>query len=242
MVRVEIMTTSFCSGRCIFCPYPDSWYAKNPGIMTTDMFKEIISRHPKIDVLSMYLFNDPFLDSRIFDLMELAKSISDIKLFNISTNASKIPRDIERIKDFNVELWVSFHGADKTTYEAIMGLDYDNTMNNIKMLNDMGLKFRIRGAGTSRTGNIVLFTEQQFFEHFNGKGIVQELEYFTFHDRAGNSKNVAFNVNVPDQDCPRYHDWFHYDNTGKELLCCHAYNREESGNKKLCTHCISRGG
>ena len=185
MVRLEVMTSSLCSGKCIICPYPDSYYAKNFSQMSIEMFTDIIKKYPKIDVLSMYLFNDPFLEPRLFELMDIARKTSDVKLFSLSTNLSFIPENIERLKEFPHELWVSFHGANKETYEKIMGLNYENAMKNIIKLNSMGFKFRIRGAGISRTGKTEFFSEGEFFNHFNGIGISQELEYFSFHDRAG---------------------------------------------------------
>jgi len=183
MVKLQIETNSACNGKCWFCPYQESWSKHNPGKMELDTFGDIIAKFPEIELLNMYMANEPFLDVRLFDMMELAGKISKIKKYNIASNLSIIPKDIEKLKNFNCDLWISFHGADKESYERIMGLDYDNAMKNIKILDSMGFKFQIRGAGYARYGGNVLFTKEKFEEQF--KGLNQELVYFSYHDRAG---------------------------------------------------------
>lgn len=247
MTILEIGTTSYCNGKCIFCPYPDSWGAKNPGIMSEEMFLDIVKKYPKIELFNMFLFNEPFLDPRLFDLMEKAQKVSKIDRFLISTNANFIPNDIERLKDFPHTLQVSFHGKDEESYERIMGLDYYKAVTNVKLLDKLGFKFTLRGFGQARikTGSEYdsLFTENEYINHWRSLGLGhQTFDCMTFHDRAGQSTKVSFGYNGGVSDCPRYGDWHSYDHTGFETLCCMDFNHTGRYNRELCKHCISPGG
>ena len=253
MIRVNLMTNSSCAGQCIICPTPDAsvnWYKRNPGRMSIETFTKIMQAHPVIDELTMFTLNDPFLDNRLFDLMELARQTTKIGFYTISTNASFIPPDIPRIKGFFHELWISFHGADKKSYEYITGLNYENTIANIKGLNGLGLKFQIRGGGYSQKQFItgkpqILFTEEAFRKQWDDLGLSHQIIiYHNFHDWCGKAKKINFNFEAPIsriKDCRYWHDEeeFVYDYTGKRVLCCRAYDREESGSRDLCKYCLT---
>ena len=43
-IDVQIQTTSLCNARCISCPYPYSWFKRNPGKMTEETFNKVISK------------------------------------------------------------------------------------------------------------------------------------------------------------------------------------------------------
>jgi hypothetical protein len=128
----------------------------------------------------------------------------------------------------------------KNNYEKTMGLNYDKALKHIKMIDSMGFKFEIRGAGYARNGSEVLFNKDEFMGQF--KGINQSIFYYSYHDRAGQAKNVDFKSSVQNSYCMRWDKWHHYLWDGTKILCCMSYNKQTPDNRELCKKCTSAGG
>ena len=204
-INVQIQTTSRCNGKCIICPYPDSWHKANPGTMSDEVFNRVLDELAPMQIgkLCMYLENEPLLDSRLFERTMLARIKLNPESLEFSTNASALTLRhalslAQCVEDIPHEIWISFHGVDKRAHEGCMGLDYNSCLANIirllKISDEKKLDIVIRGSGMPM-GNVpkheYTFTQREFHDFWNQvfqeNGIRRnpKLNYFRYHDRAG---------------------------------------------------------
>ncbi len=252
-INIQIMTTSSCNGRCIFCPYVESWHHKNAGIMSDETINRMIEELKPLHIgrLCPYFENEPFTDRRILQITE--KLINNLKfdVLHFSTNGVFLDENtsielLKMTKNIPFEMWFSFHGKNKEQVEEIMKIPYDTALENmvrfIKLSEDYpNVIVRIRGSGSSR----ILKNEKPYFfskeeylrmwqEIVRKYGIRKNLDIdsFTYHDRAGSIKRNEFNYNMIAREslenfyCERIDRWIHFLYTGEIVLCCMDYHRE----------------
>ena len=251
-LNVQIQTVSACDGQCAFCPYQGSWHHKHPGKMSWEMYERIIQnlRNFKIKKFCPYFGNEPLLDIGLFKKIRYAVENLHPEWVEISTNLSTLSADnLREIKEILPrvphEIWVSFHGASKESYEDIMALSFEKTLNNVIRLVELAqgepLNIVIRGAGTPRNEEANLknwFGKKEYYafweRELSGFKKRPEISFFTYHDRAGSKqlkdKEMSFNTIIRDDlnefYCMRFDKWLHFLYTGEPILCCMDYNRE----------------
>lgn len=249
-LHVQLETASFCNGRCTICPYHGSWLAKHPGKMDEALYERILSdlSQYKLGKLCVYLQNEPFADKRWFDMARQAIRRLNFQHFEVSTNLVLL--DEQGIKDLIAmvrpiphDIWISFHGADRESYERIMGLDFDKACANIetfaRIAGPAGIKYRIHGYGLPYdTGSKAerLFDENQykaFFDSFAKERGLSSLpiRFFKYHDRAGALADAKHSFNFHRESlkgfyCHRLDTWLHIRYTGEVISCCNDYSMD----------------
>jgi len=257
---IQVSTVSSCNGNCIICPAPHSWMAKHPGRMSDADFKLVLRRIKEYDPgfngqFCPYLMNEPTLDKKLVQRVEQIFDYFPNCWVEISTNAILLtPKLFEEIINVITEwdktgrshIWISHHAINKQTYETIMQrTEYAKTLNNIVeyiMINDGRIQTRLRGGGASRDGSIFYFSADEYQNYWqkiftenelNPKNI--KVEYFTFHNRAGNVKmkdwefGNTFGRLIDEYHpfyCNRYISALHVLHTCEIVPCCMVYNRE----------------
>lgn len=250
-LSVQIQTVSACSANCYFCPYVGSWHQKNPGRMDEELYRKIIDQLAKYHIKKFcpYLENEPFLDKNIFERISYAVNILNPEIVEISTNISvlndwHIDGLVKILSNVPHELRISFHGIDKDSYENVMKLNYEKSLDNVKtvvsLMQTTPLNVMIRGAGEPRQQNKLApswFGEVEYRQFWQRElaefKIRPRLDFFTYHDRAGQGqlkkRGVEFNAGrekLKDFYCSRFDRWVHFLYTGEPILCCMDYNRE----------------
>jgi tetratricopeptide (TPR) repeat protein len=252
-MNVQIQTTSVCNGKCIMCPYLDSWHKANPGVMSDEVFERILETLRGVDVgkLCMYLENEPLADPALLDRTERVIREIPFRLLEISTNAAllteaRAERLAGLLEKVPHQIWISFHGMDKRTYEGIMGLDFEQTLGRImhflRLAGDKGMDVVVRGSGEPVHESLrheFSFTEAQYRafwqEQFAKNNLARppRVSYFRYHDRSGTIRrnNIRLQGNVRDSlqgfYCPRVDSWLHFLYTGEMCICCMDYHREQ---------------
>ncbi len=250
-LNVQLMTTSACNGKCAMCPYLESWHRHNPGQMSDELFESIIDqlRPMKLAKLCLYHQNEPLLDPKFLDRLAKVRQQLRFKKLEISTNASALTEKTAKaladlLEGVGHEIWISFHGVDKESYEENMGLDFDRVLGNIlillKLSQERNLKIKIRSAGASVAGSEsfspVHFGARQmeaFWEGiFDAHGIRHKpgLTYLAYHNRAGSlgrdgSSQPAARRSLAGFYCVRADKWLHVLYNGDVVLCCNDYHR-----------------
>jgi hypothetical protein len=251
---IQIQTTSRCNGGCIICCYPSSWHAGHPGEMTDELFSLIIEQIKDIhtEKICPYLENEPLMDKKIFERIETIKQRCSYGHIEVSTNALLLTPYraeglLDALKDASHEIWISFHGVDKESYEQIMRIPFDQVYQNIigflKLCekNSPKTKVVIRGAGLPKIKQWTrrrLFNKGQY-ERFwadsldrHGIAFQPRIEFFRYHDRAGNlsERSLSFRAgprrDLAGMNCPRVDKWLHFLYNGDMILCCMDYHRE----------------
>lgn len=132
---VQIETINSCNARCWFCPVKD--LKRERMKMSPSTFSKIIDQltsYPP-DIIYPFLNGEPFLDNRIISFLQEINEKLPYTQIIIFTNGSLLDESTSRqlLKIHNLrQIWFSLNGMDYD-YKQIMGLDYNNTENNIKI-------------------------------------------------------------------------------------------------------------
>ena len=144
---VTVETFMKCNARCTFCPYPEMEETSDrAGVrMPEELFAKIISDlcdvpkdHPFMMNLSRV--NEPLLDSRLFDFLELIREkLPQVTVFLPSNGSTLTEKNIRRLADHKefFKLMVSLNHHEKDTYERVMGLPFDRTIANLDRMHEM---------------------------------------------------------------------------------------------------------
>jgi hypothetical protein len=139
-VEVTIETQAVCNAKCNFCPYPTM--DRQGDKMSDELIEKIINDLTKIPkslpfMISPFKVSDPFLDKRIFTILErINKSLPNASL-RLFTNGSPLTEKIiEKISHVqNVKhLWISLNESDEQEYEKVMGLPFYKTIEKLDSL------------------------------------------------------------------------------------------------------------
>ncbi len=249
-LNVQIQTHSTCNATCVICPYPGSWNDKNRGVMDDRLFDTILDelKDYQLGKFCLYLQNEPFIDTRWFDWAEKAVNTLSFQRFEVSTNLSPLnERNINRlaglVEVIPHEIWISFHGVDKESYERIMGLKFERALKNLeyfaRVAQEHNLVFRVHGMGEPKLLSHkegYLFdseTYNKFLQDFASERSLRPLpvRFYKYHDRAGNVNDVQYNFNYHRPDlkgcyCHRVDTWLHVRYNGEIIFCCHDYSRK----------------
>ncbi len=133
---------NYCNARCIICPYTKLQKKIPQGIMSWELYTKIIDDYQHL--MEKYTFQgkltycqmgEPFILKDISKWVKYAIERNIEVYFN--TNASLLtPSVVNSLIEagYNGLFNISFFGISKEIYEDIMGLSYDNTINNIVYL------------------------------------------------------------------------------------------------------------
>ncbi len=232
---IEIQTTSACNAGCIICPHRVVHDSIPKGIMSMEIFKDIIDQieNPWLVRIIPYFNNEPFLDPLIFDRLEYINDRCPSAEIEISTNASCLDAAIqEKLTSYSIkELRLSIFGFTEESYVRMMpGLDWATTLQNVRSLvTNKKLRASIGQVslvmidypGISQV-DITLardFCKMNFIK----------FEFWGFLDRSGNvsdySNEVKNNV-VRGCEQRRLIERMHINVCGDVVLCCMDWRQE----------------
>jgi radical SAM protein with 4Fe4S-binding SPASM domain len=138
--HVHLETMAQCNAACNFCPYPS--LERKGTVMDDALIAKVVndlSDIPRLHTfqLSPFKVNEPFLDKRLFDLMELFTARLPNAKLTLTSNASPITVDkLRRLAGFhNLDyLWISFNDHREAEYEVAMQLPYRRTVERLQMI------------------------------------------------------------------------------------------------------------
>lgn len=129
--------TNICNLKCPICPTGQG-RQNNRGSMEVDLFQKIIGElSPYLFEVWLYNWGEPFLNSSIFELIEITNK-SNISS-TISTNLNYFPEGYERnlIKSGLERLVVSFDGVSQESYSTYRrGGKIDQVIDNVERIVD----------------------------------------------------------------------------------------------------------
>lgn len=234
---IQIQTTSACNARCTCCPYTTVQGHKPKEDMSDELFKKIIdecSDH-EIEKISLYLFNEPFLDKKILERLRYAKSMNPKSQMRISTNASLLTAELSSaLVEVVDRLYLSIQGGitNKDYYEKTMGLSYDRMYRNVINLIDITKSSRhnLKISDIS-VNNVTPFKSKNDLELENSFWIDKGIKTNTgvpvsFAGKVRkDSKNYSRNI----RGCSLKHrplSHMHVVENGDVILCCMDWDRE----------------
>jgi len=252
--KIQLQTISTCSANCVFCPFAESWHKDNPGKMEHKLFKKLmkeLEEAPEFKTFCPYLMNEPLMDTRVLDWCKEFYDMYPDKTIELSCNPSYLTeKNIKKIhkvfKDHDHSIPISFHGINELTLDYVMRLPFKQSLNNVIKLLQIGaddLNISIRGAGMSMDGKILYFNQPDYFrtwsQYMQSYGIKPDkvqVQYFNFHDRAGQITREERNANknhygvvresLENFYCPRVDRVLHVLWNGDIAMCCMDYKKE----------------
>ena len=136
---IKIETMIGCNASCLFCPLGAGVLKRKRGHMSSDFFFDTVDQARALGFsITPYFMNEPLIDPRIFEFLDyVAKTGSKQRIF---TNASLITKEAaEKLSQYQYsDFVISFHGGNKKDYEKVMGLNFEETVSNIKYLISLG--------------------------------------------------------------------------------------------------------
>jgi radical SAM protein with 4Fe4S-binding SPASM domain len=132
---LSIENTNMCNARCIMCPHTKMKRRKK--IMNQENFEKIIrnvmANEKNIKFATITGFGEPLIDKDINKKIKFLNDFYPEKKVIVFTNASLLTKEMsEKLLKVNVfKINFSINGTEEK-YKKIMGLDYENTIKNIK--------------------------------------------------------------------------------------------------------------
>ena len=176
--HVHLETFAQCNASCNFCPYPtmDRKGERMPDALIEKVIGELTDIPSNLPFqLSPFKVNEPFLDTRIFDVLELAHKKLPNASITLTSNSQPItPAKLARLATFDRigYLWISFNSHEPAEYERVMGISFAKTLERLHMLHEYaagGGRIRIVtsrvGDGSIRDQEFVQWIRQNF-PHF----------------------------------------------------------------------------
>lgn len=174
--HVHLETMAQCNAACNFCPYPG--LDRKGTVMDDALIAKVVDDLADIPrlhsfQLSPFKVNEPFLDKRLFDLLDVFTARLPNANLTLTTNASPITLDkLQRLAGFsNIGyLWISFNDHRQAEYELTMQLPYRRTIERLQMIHkakaDGGLPLRVVlsrvGDGTAADLEFCQWVEKNF--------------------------------------------------------------------------------
>jgi sulfatase maturation enzyme AslB (radical SAM superfamily) len=133
---VAIETTNRCNAKCSFCP--NSGLKRDRSIMDDGLFEKIVRdcTHFHLPHIEPFLQGEPFMDPRIFDRLDLIRRLlPDTKLGLYTNGAALTPAKADKLRGLGVDqLCISLNTPDAERYQAITGMPFERTMENLRYL------------------------------------------------------------------------------------------------------------
>lgn len=134
--NLVIETSNFCNARCLMCP--NSSLKRSKQVMAPKVFEKIVERvrEEKLPINKVFFsgLGEPLSDPQIISRIKALKGLGlSVKLY---TNASLLAPGISReLVNLGLdEINISFNGTTPGQYRQVMGLDFEQTKNQIENL------------------------------------------------------------------------------------------------------------
>lgn len=222
--HVHIETQAICNAACSFCPYPS--LERKGEVMPTVLFEKIVedlSAIPRLHKfqLSPFKVNEPLMEPRIYQFLELIRQKLPNAIVTLTTNASLLSDS--HIKRLSMQdlgyLWISFNDHRKDEYQETMRLPYYRTVENLQKLHSAKHNGTFKSSVVlSRVGDGTA-DDKEFVDWVKAKFPLFETSVFTRGDWMGQVKKKHKSQEPLECGC---HRWFELSitATGTVAFCC----------------------
>lgn len=217
---VLIETYNLCQGECKFCPYKEIRSIEEPTLLSTTKYKELINEISKYEISRLTLFNnnEPLLDRRIYDFVNMAYELMPDVEIGLSSNGRVITMDVlnKLLDNHLTTLYISIPCVDREDYKKVMGVYPDKLFNLLESIEDERLLQMIRIAVPITK----YLNEKEMMDKFSKfKVCIWNLEYkssWGIHDKF---MEVAREDSIAGL-CDRPMDQAVISSNGDVLICC----------------------
>ncbi len=138
---IQIQTVSGCNATCITCPTGLSPQRKEHKYLPMQLWEKVVEECSQLEspihTINVSLFNEPLVDKRLLDMVDMAKEVLPDTRFLLVTNGSLLTeKNIERILQSQLDaVRVSINAYYKESYDLLRnGLDFHRIVEGTKRL------------------------------------------------------------------------------------------------------------
>lgn len=222
---VHLETLASCNAACGFCPYPN--LERKNARMPDDLIEKIVDDLTAVPQtvpfsIAPYKVSEPFLETRLFDILQLIRAKLPSARIYLSSNAAPITEKkidlLERQTHIQV-LTLSVNSHDPAEYEAVMKIPFARTYARLVALHEraaagaFGFPVRITRVTAGREA------DERFVAWVKRNFPAFSTAIFARNDWIGTAVTEGAHDIVPDAPC---HRWFDMSimATGEVAMCC----------------------
>jgi hypothetical protein len=224
-ILVHLETITACNAACDFCPYPT--VARKGNRMPDELIEKVIDDLTAVPpdlpfLLAPYKLSDPFLEHRLFDIIELVGRRLPGARVSLITNAAALTdrKAAQLARCSNIEyLNVSLNSCDDVEYEQVMKIPFARTLERLSALHARAtageIRFPVRLTRVSGTRA----DDSQWLQWCRDRYAKFVPEIIPRNDWIGDVPNDLVDATVPNAPC---HRWFDLSivSTGEVAMCC----------------------
>jgi uncharacterized Fe-S cluster-containing radical SAM superfamily protein len=222
---VHMETVAVCNAACTFCPYTE--LDRKGTRMSDALIEKIIDDLTDIprDLkfhLSPYKVSDPFLESRLFDILARVNEKLPNAGISLITNGSALTeRNIDqltRVRNITY-LSVSLNFCDPVEYEEVMKLPLERTLARLEILNRKHAEGKIDFPLRITRVSVSSEADRLFLQWCKERYPAFRISILPRNDWIGVIDVGNFASQVPDVPCHRWFD-LSITATGVVAMCC----------------------
>ena len=222
---VHLETMALCNAACEFCPYPSM--ERKGERMPDALIEKVINDLTDIPrdlpfQIAPYKVSEPFLEPRLFDILETINARLPHAYISIITNGTALTdRKIDQLRSVGnlIYLNVSLNFDDAAEYEATMKLPFERTVRRLdalhqrKLKGDLPFPIRLTRVSANRA------TDVRYIAWVRARYPAFDPIILNRNDWIGEIEMGAASTGVPDAPCHRWFD-LSITATGKVAMCC----------------------
>ena len=138
---IQIQTVSGCNAACITCPTGLSPQRTEHKYLSMQLWEKVVEECSQLEspihIIIVSLFNEPLIDKRLLDMVDMAKGVLPDTRFLLVTNGSLLTeKNIERMLQSKLDsVRVSINAYCKESYDLLKnGLDFHRIVEGTKKL------------------------------------------------------------------------------------------------------------
>ena len=224
-VFVHLETLAVCNAACGFCPYPvlERKGTKMPDKLIEKVIDDLTEIPPHVPFrLAPYKLSEPFIEPRLFDIIDLATTrLPGMEVCLITNGSALTDRQVGQLLKARriAYLHVSLNFDNAEEYESVMQLSFDRTLARLDALHARkardGIPFpvRITRVASERT------SDAAFVRWVQARYPAFPVMILPRNDWIGEVVTEGALAQVPDAPCHRWFD-LSITATGIVAMCC----------------------
>jgi len=209
---ISIEIGSLCNRKCWFCP---NHYHQRPNeFMPLDTIKDILNQLKEINYdkrIELYIYNEPFLDKRLYDIIALCRKIVPKSTIMIATNGDRIKKasQIQKLFDKGLnQLQVNVYSNTKR-FRFLSGLLMETTAKPGNVYDNTSPKKQVFSIEPKYDRKVTPASAK--------------LGRFELSNRSGNVPSIPKPRMPLDRICVRPFRLIQINWKGEVILCCNDY-------------------
>lgn len=222
---VHMETLASCNAACVFCPYPtlERQGTRMPDALIEKIVGDLTAVPQDLPfTIAPYKVSEPFLDVRLFDVLDLIRAKLPSAEIYLSSNVAALTEkkmdDLARQSRIRV-FTLSINSEDPGEYEAVMKIPFARTLSRLTALHERAAagRYRFPIRLTRVTGGRT--DDQSFVDWAKREFPAFQAMIIPRNDWIGNAVTPGAHDVVPDAPC---HRWFDLSimATGEVAMCC----------------------